>query len=147
MQWVRSFVSIPVILIQLLFYAGVSEIILDKLVDSIWRLRQLWVHCYSVLCSSSLGTFPGTIAIYIASLASIVVNAILGGELLSCSMSVLLTYWNNTQVIMITRLHAMYQRSRKMLVFLSVIFLVLQIICVVVAVIQFRLMFWGELQL
>jgi hypothetical protein len=56
MRWVKSFVSMPVIRIQLLSYVGVSEII-DKLVDSIWRLRQLWVHCYSVLCSSSLDTF------------------------------------------------------------------------------------------
>jgi len=47
----------PVIRIQLLFYVGVSEII-DKLVDSIWRLRQVWVDCDSVLCSSSLAPFP-----------------------------------------------------------------------------------------
>ena len=40
-----GFVSIPVTLIQLLFSVGVSEII-DKLVDSIWCLRQLWVHCF-----------------------------------------------------------------------------------------------------
>jgi len=25
--------------------------------DSIWRLRQLWVHCYSFLCSSPLAAF------------------------------------------------------------------------------------------
>jgi len=56
MQWVQSFVSMPVTRIQLLFYVGVSEII-DKLVDWISHLRQLWVHCYSVLCSSSLATF------------------------------------------------------------------------------------------
>jgi hypothetical protein len=41
----------------------------------------------------------------------------------------------------------MYQRSRKMLVFLSVIFLVIQIACGVVVAKQVRLMFWGELQL
>jgi len=46
---------------------------------------------------------------------------------------------------MITRLHAMYQRSRKMLVFLSVIFLVIQITCGVLAAIQVRHMSWGEL--
>ena len=51
-----TFISMPVIRIQLVFYVGVSEII-DKLIDSIWRLRQLWVHCYSVLCSLSLATF------------------------------------------------------------------------------------------
>ena len=45
-----------VIRIQLLFYVGVSGII-DKLVDSLWRLRQLWVRCHSILCSSSLATF------------------------------------------------------------------------------------------
>jgi hypothetical protein len=48
---------------------------------------------------------------------------------------------------MITRLYAMYQRSRKMLVFLSAIFLVIQITCAVIAAIQVRLMFSGELQL
>ena len=47
---------------------------------------------------------------------------------------------------MITRLHAMYQRSRKMLVFLSAIFLVIQITCAVIAAIQVGLMFSGELQ-
>jgi hypothetical protein len=41
----------------------------------------------------------------------------------------------------------MYQRSRKMLVFLSVIFLVIQITCGVIAAIQSRVMFSGELQL
>jgi hypothetical protein len=41
----------------------------------------------------------------------------------------------------------MYQRSRKMLVFLSVIFLVIQITCGVILGIQGRLLFWGELQL
>jgi hypothetical protein len=51
-----GFISMPVIRIQLLFAVGVSEII-DRLVDSISRLRQLWVHCYSDLCSASLATF------------------------------------------------------------------------------------------
>jgi hypothetical protein len=40
------------------------------------------------------------------------------------------------QVIVIIRLHAMYQRSRKMLVFLSGIFLTVQIACVVISVVQ-----------
>jgi len=35
--------------------------------------------------------------------------------------------WNTVQVIMITRLHAMYQRSRKVLIFLVVVFLTSQI--------------------
>jgi hypothetical protein len=48
---------------------------------------------------------------------------------------------------MITRLHAMYQGSRKMLVFLSAIFLIIQITCAVIAAIQVRLMFAGELEL
>jgi len=39
----------------------------------------------------------------------------------------------------------MYQRSRKMLVFLSVIFLAIQITCGVTVAMQFRLMLWGEL--
>jgi hypothetical protein len=41
----------------------------------------------------------------------------------------------------------MYQQSRKMLVFLSAIFLVIQITCGVMDVIQSRLIFQGELQL
>jgi hypothetical protein len=41
----------------------------------------------------------------------------------------------------------MYQRSRKMLVFLSVIFLVIQVTCGVIAAILGRITFWGELQL
>jgi hypothetical protein len=40
------------------------------------------------------------------------------------------------QVIVITRLHAMYQRSRKMLVFLSGIFLIVQIASVVMNGVQ-----------
>jgi hypothetical protein len=40
------------------------------------------------------------------------------------------------QVIVITRLHAMYQRSRKMLIFLSGIFLTLQITSVVIVVVD-----------
>jgi hypothetical protein len=48
---------------------------------------------------------------------------------------------------MITRLHAMYQRSRQILVFLSVIFLVIQITCGVIAAIMGRLIFVGELHL
>ena len=48
---------------------------------------------------------------------------------------------------MITRLYAMYQRSRKVLIFLSVIFLVIQITCGVLVAIEVRLMFGGELQL
>jgi hypothetical protein len=41
----------------------------------------------------------------------------------------------------------MYQRSRKILVFLSVIFLVIQITCGVMAAMKDRLMLVGELQL
>jgi len=51
-----KFVSMPVIRIQLLLYVEVSDII-DKLVDSISRWRQLWVDFHSVLRSSSLATF------------------------------------------------------------------------------------------
>jgi len=41
----------------------------------------------------------------------------------------------------------MYQGSRKMLVFLSVTFLAIQIACGVMAAMLGKLMFWGELQL
>jgi len=39
------------------------------------------------------------------------------------------------QVIMITRLYAMYQRSRRVLIFLIIAFLVVTISCVVIAAI------------
>jgi hypothetical protein len=42
------------------------------------------------------------------------------------------------QVIMISRLHAMYQRSRKVLVFLCVIFLAFQIACMVILAIEIK---------
>ncbi|KAG2339067.1 hypothetical protein BDR05DRAFT_1003743 [Suillus weaverae] len=56
----------------------------------------------------------GTILYYFQSGTSVVVNAMLG-------------------VIMITRLYAMYQRSRKMLVFLVVFFFAVNITCAVIA--------------
>ena len=49
------------------------------------------------------------------------------------------------QVIVITRLHAMYQQSRKMLVFLVVTFLVFQIATAVMGVMQTRLLIVGKL--
>jgi len=53
------------------------------------------------------------------------------------------------QVIIIIRLHAMYQRSRKMLVFLVVIFLAIQIARVAIVAIQLQknLISGGMLQL
>ena len=44
--------------------------------------------------------------------------------------------WNIIQVIMIVRLHAMYQRSRKILIFLIAVFLAVQIPCVVLIVLM-----------
>jgi hypothetical protein len=51
------------------------------------------------------------------------------------------------QVIIIVRLYVMYQQSRKMLVFLIVIFLAIQITCVVITAIQVRYTSAGKLQL
>jgi hypothetical protein len=48
----------------------------------------------------------------------------------------MLTWLNDMQAIVITRLHAMYQRSSRMLIFLSGIFLTLQIAGVVMGVVQ-----------
>jgi hypothetical protein len=55
--------------------------------------------------------------------------------------------WTMIQVIMIARLHAMYQRSRMMLIFLVVIFLAINIACVVIAVIGLDYMVLGKLYL
>jgi hypothetical protein len=51
------------------------------------------------------------------------------------------------QVIVVTRLHAMYQQSRQMLVFLSGTFLAIQIACVVIAAIESTAISGGKLQL
>jgi hypothetical protein len=48
---------------------------------------------------------------------------------------------------MITRLHVMYQRSRKMLIFLIVTFLAAAIASIVIVAIQTSDMTWGKLQL
>jgi hypothetical protein len=47
------------------------------------------------------------------------------------------------QVIMIARLHAMYQGSRTMLIFLVIIFLGINIACVVLMAIAFKLVTAG----
>jgi hypothetical protein len=66
----------------------------------------------------------------------IAINFMLGGELVSFRASRRWIDSNDMQVIVIIRLHAMYQGSRKMLVFLSGIFLTLQIPSVIMAVVQ-----------
>jgi hypothetical protein len=48
------------------------------------------------------------------------------------------------QVIMIARLHAMYQGSRTMLVFLVIIFLAVNIACVVLAAIALKIVVAGK---
>jgi hypothetical protein len=70
-----------------------------------------------------------------------VVAAVVGGEYLSYSAVIPLWYWLNwnvMQVIMIARLHAMYQRSRSMLVCLVIIFLAVNISCEVIAAIVLK---------
>jgi len=69
-----------------------------------------------------------TIFKYVSNWTSVVVNVMLG-------------------VIMVTRLHAMYQRSRKMLVFLSVMFLVIHITSGVIAAILVKFVSFGEVDL
>jgi hypothetical protein len=49
------------------------------------------------------------------------------------------------KVIIIARLHAMYQQSQQMLVFLVVIFVIIQITCVVMAALASIHMPWGKL--
>ncbi|KAG1785310.1 uncharacterized protein HD556DRAFT_1450817 [Suillus plorans] len=72
------------------------------------QLYVFWKH------ESSLLSFSGTIIWYLQSGTSVVANAVLG-------------------VIIIIRLHAMYERSRKMLAFLVVFLLVSTIIFAVIA--------------
>jgi len=121
--------------------------IIDKLIDSISRLRQLWVHCYSVWCISSLATFSRHYRHEYIWLAIHRHKCHAGWWATQLQYLSVIDLTETTQVIVITRLHAMYQRSGRMLVFLSVIFLAIQIICVVMGVLQARVMFLGELQL
>jgi hypothetical protein len=51
------------------------------------------------------------------------------------------------QVIMIARLHAMYQRSRTMLIFLVIIFLAVNIACVVLGAISLKYIAAGKFYL
>jgi hypothetical protein len=48
---------------------------------------------------------------------------------------------------MITRLHAMYQRSRNMLIFLTLIFLAVTIACGVITIIHNKISAIGKLEL
>lgn len=67
----------------------------------------------------------------------------LGGELFDCSTS---TFWLNIlQVIMIARLNAMYQQSRKMYIFLIVTFLAKTIPCGVISAVDSSQVSGGEL--
>jgi hypothetical protein len=51
------------------------------------------------------------------------------------------------QVIMIARLHAMYQTSRRMLIFLVIIFLIVSIICGAITAIGIKDTVLGKLYL
>jgi hypothetical protein len=68
---------------------------------------------------------------------NVVVTALLGGELPSYNISIILTRPKHdaSRVIMITRLYAMYQRSRITLIFLVIIFLAVNITCGVITAI------------
>jgi hypothetical protein len=86
---------------------------------------------------SSLSLPPGAIVYLISDCMIIAINLILAGELLSCRGSRCWLDSNNMQVIVIARLHAMYQRSRKMLISLFGISLTVQITCVVMSAVQY----------
>jgi hypothetical protein len=73
------------------------------------------------------------------------INFMLSGELLSCRVSRWSLDSNTTKVIVIIRLHAMYEKSRKILAFLSGLFLAMLIVCVVIAVIQSKGVSGGKL--
>jgi hypothetical protein len=73
----------------------------------------------------------------------IFIFVILGGKLLNCSNSDLTKI--SCEVVMIFRLHAMYQGSRKILVFLVAILLVLTIATGVLLGIVESYLQWGEL--
>lgn len=62
--------------------------------------------------------FSGAILWFTLVWMTVVVNAMLGGELFSCGILLILT---NMQVVMMTRIHAMYGRSKRMLIFLIVV--------------------------
>jgi hypothetical protein len=86
---------------------------------------------------SSLSLLLGVIVFLIWDWMVIAIDSMLGGELLSYRASRCWLDSNNMQVIIIIRLHAMYQRSRKMLLSLSGIFLTLRITSVVMAAVQY----------
>lgn len=74
---------------------------------------------------------------------SFVVNTMLKGELPSYSTSVISII---IQVIVIVRLTAMYQGSRRMRILLVLVFLVLTIACGVIAAIKSHRLYGGKLQ-
>jgi hypothetical protein len=74
----------------------------------------------------------------------VVVNAVLGGKLLSI-ISYFLSDSNIVQVIIVTRLHAMYWQSKRMFIFLVVIYLAATVACIVLAIIALRHISGGTL--
>jgi hypothetical protein len=84
---------------------------------------------------------------YVLNMTDVVMAAILGGELPSWIPWWYWLTWNMMQVIMIAWLHAMYQRSRMMLLFLVIVFLAVNITCGVIVVIVLKDIVVGKLYL
>jgi len=99
---------------QLCSYLGVSPPsarsfnVMTTIVVSVWMFM-------TFRCSSQTGFLSGDTMFVALNCMNVVVAAMLGGELLRNQWYL---NWNVIQVIMITRLYAMYQASRKMLIFL-----------------------------
>lgn len=67
---------------------------------------------------------------------NVAVVAMIGSELRYCNTSAMWFYWIIVQVIMIARLYAMYQGSRKMLIFLVVVFVAVKSVTLVMTIIS-----------
>jgi hypothetical protein len=129
----RYSTALPVIPVQLtvLLYRGEWDCLASLLVryhyfascEFIWSIHPSDAH--PVMC------FPGNVLYDLRNWMSVVANAMLGGELLMTHDSL---DWNIIQVILIVRLHAMYQQSKKMLIFLVLVFSSVTVTCAVVAI-------------
>ena len=108
---------------------------IDQLLDSLYDRNSCTLRRHAHR-GSSLSLLSGLIFQVFLSWMTFVTNLMLGGELLSCRVSQCWLGLNNMQAIVIMRLYPMYQQSRKILIFLFGIFLIVQIACVVIGAVQ-----------
>jgi uncharacterized MnhB-related membrane protein len=96
---------------------------------------QVWVKSLILVRGDHWLSVSGNYLYYIINAPNVVISAMLGGKLQNLSD---IDDWKMLQVIMIARLHAMYQGSRTMLIFLVIIFLAVNISCGVLTAIVLK---------